>query len=169
MILSSRIIIQIILMECPNKISTGSIFNTTPKGPNSSTTLLHSGLEPKKISTKEVFHHSRWKLDWNNSKFDLLGITFSVNLKEMLELNYMKKLEDIRKIINKWSMRKLSPIGRLTIIKTLIIPKLNHLYLSKEISNAFWKEVLDSWIRLININKESKLVLSEHIWNNPHN
>ena len=217
----------------------------------------------KKFS-KEVFHHSRWKLDWNNSKFDLLGITFSVNLKEMLELNYTTKLEDIRKIINKWSMRKLSPIGRLTIIKTLIIPKLNHLiltlpnpkpeyikmfetemyhflwnskthrikkntiiqdyrygglkmidytdfisalksswirrlihsnaswvklleselkidiknlwlrgsdyilYLSKEITNAFWKEVLDNWIRLTNINKESKLVLSEHVWNNPH-
>jgi hypothetical protein len=83
----------------------------------------------KKFS-KEVFYHSRWKLDWNNPKYDLLGITFSVNLKEMLELNYMTKLENIRKIISKWSMRKLSPIGILTIIKTLIIPKLNHLILT---------------------------------------
>ena len=30
----------------------------------------------KKIS-KEVFHHTRWKLDWESLNFDLLGIKFS--------------------------------------------------------------------------------------------
>lgn len=83
----------------------------------------------KKFS-KDVFHHTRWKLDWNNTAFDLLGIKFSINLEEMSELNYSPKLSEINKIMNQWKHRKLTPIGRLRIIKSLIIPKLNHLILS---------------------------------------
>lgn len=44
----------------------------------------------------------------------------------MEELNYLPKLSEIRKLINQWKLRKLTPIGRITIIKTLITPKLNH-------------------------------------------
>lgn len=83
----------------------------------------------KKFS-KDVFHHSRWKLSWNNLNFELLGIKFSVKLDEMEELNYLPKLSEIRRLINQWKLRKLTPIGRITIIKTLIIPKLNHLILA---------------------------------------
>lgn len=50
----------------------------------------------KKFS-KETFHHSRWKLDWNNTNFDLLGIKFSVNLDDMINLNYNVKLDNIKK------------------------------------------------------------------------
>ena len=52
----------------------------------------------KKFS-KKVFHHSLWKLSWDNCIFDLLGIKFSVNLEEMEDLNYLPKLLEIRKII----------------------------------------------------------------------
>lgn len=82
----------------------------------------------KKFS--KVFHHSRWKLDWKNSTLDMLGIKFSVVLADMINLNYSPKITEIRKIINQWKMRKLSPLGRLTITKTLILTKLNHLILS---------------------------------------
>lgn len=30
------------------------------------------------LAVRNVFHHTRWKLNWNNSTFDLLGIKFSV-------------------------------------------------------------------------------------------
>lgn len=66
----------------------------------------------KKLS-KDVFHHTRWKLDWNNTAFDLLGIKFSINLEEMSELNYSPKLSEINKIMNQWKRKKLTPIGRL--------------------------------------------------------
>lgn len=55
----------------------------------------------KKIS-KDVFHHMRWKLTWNNTTFDLLGIKFSVNLHEMPELNYKSKLLEIEQTIKQW-------------------------------------------------------------------
>lgn len=48
----------------------------------------------------------------------------------MSQLNYILKLLEINKIMNQWKHRKLTPIGRLKIIKSLIIPKLNHLILS---------------------------------------
>ena len=93
----------------------------------------------KKFSN-EVLHHSRWKLSWDNCIFDLLGIKFSVNLEEIEDLNYLPKLLEIRKIINQWKLRKLTPIGRITVIKTLIIPKLNHLILTlPNPSNDFLK------------------------------
>ena len=83
----------------------------------------------KKFS-KEIFHHSRWKLNWSNTNFEMLGIKFSVNLREMIDINYDNKLLNIKKIIDQWKGRKLTPLGRLSIIKSLLIPKLNHLILT---------------------------------------
>lgn len=62
--------------------------------------------------------------------FDLLGIKFSVNLDEMMDLNYNNKMEQIVKLIKQWKNRKLTPLGKLSIIKTLFIPKMNHLILT---------------------------------------
>ena len=78
----------------------------------------------------EVFHHNRWKLDWNNSYFDILGVEFSINLTEMIDLNYNSKLVDMNKMLQQWEYRKLTPVGRLTVIKFLKIPKLNLVMLS---------------------------------------
>ena len=83
----------------------------------------------KKFS-KDVFHHSRWKLNWNKTNFEMLGIKFSVNLWEMTDINYSPKLSDIQKLIDQWKRRRLTPLGRLSIIKSLLIPKLNHLILT---------------------------------------
>lgn len=78
---------------------------------------------------KRCLSHTRWKLDQNNT-FYFLGGKFSVNLEDMIELNYTPKLADINMLINQWRCRKLTSIGRLEIIKSLILPKLNHLILS---------------------------------------
>ena len=50
----------------------------------------------KKFSN-EVFHHTRWKLDWNNRKFDLLRI----KLHEMIDLNYKTKLYEIKNYLSR--------------------------------------------------------------------
>lgn len=38
--------------------------------------------------SRDVFNHTRCKLDWNSKTFYFLEIKFSVNLEEMSELNY---------------------------------------------------------------------------------
>ena len=66
------------------------------------------------------------KLKWVTS-FKLLGIRFSVNLDEMLDLNFKVKLCEIEKLLCTYQKRKLSLKGKITVIKTLAIPKLIHL------------------------------------------
>ena len=57
-----------------------------------------------------------------------LGIQFSCNQKVVSSQNFQKKLDKIQKVINIWNMRGLSLFGRVTIVKTFLIPKL--LYVS---------------------------------------
>lgn len=78
----------------------------------------------------EVFHHSRWKLEWKNNTFDLLRIKFSINLTEMIDLNYKPIFQKIQNPLKQSKCRKLTPFGRLVVLKNLIIPKLNHLILT---------------------------------------
>ena len=68
-------------------------------------------------------------LIWTNT-FTLLGIHFDVDLSRINFLNYDKKLVKIKSIIKQWSKRSLTPLGRLSIIKTLLISQLNHLFIA---------------------------------------
>ena len=83
----------------------------------------------KKFSS-EVFHHSRWKLDWGATEFVLLGIHFSVDLDKIPDLNYNIQIPKITALIQQWERRALTPIGRVTVLKSLIVPKINHLIIS---------------------------------------
>ena len=52
-----------------------------------------------------------------------LVVIFSCNQKVISSQNFQEKLDKIQKVINIWNMRGLSLFGRLTIVKTLLIPK----------------------------------------------
>lgn len=91
--------------------------------------------------SSQVFHHTRWKLDWGSTEFDLLGIYFSVDLNKIVDINDDKQLPKIQALIQQCNRRILTPIGRVTVIKTLILPKLNHLFISLPNPN---KELLSS-------------------------
>lgn len=77
----------------------------------------------------QVFHHTRWKLNWGCTTFNLLGIEFCVELDKITELNYNIQLPKILSLIQQWNRRVLTPVGRVTVAKTLILPKLNHLFI----------------------------------------
>ena len=62
-------------------------------------------------------------LNWAKS-FTLLGIDFNVDKDIMTLENYNPKLHAIEKIIHCYKKRKLSLIGKVTVLKTLIVPKL---------------------------------------------
>ena len=83
----------------------------------------------KKFS-KEVDHHARWKLEWGCSTFNLLGIEFSVDLKQIVDLNYNIQVPKIKALIQHWKRRILTPIGRVTVVKSLLLPILNHLFIA---------------------------------------
>ena len=67
------------------------------------------------------------QLDWDTN-FRLLGIDFNNNLDNM-ETNFHQKIEIIDKLLNCWIYRTLTVYGKITVIKTLALPKLSHLAL----------------------------------------
>ena len=67
---------------------------------------------------------------WNPTSFNILGVDFTVDLKNITDINIEKKLIDMQREINKWSKRDLTPFGKVTVIKTLIISKIVHIFIS---------------------------------------
>ena len=100
----------------------------------------------KKYSTASI--KTRWKLCWGKTDFKLLGIIYQVNLDEFQNVNYKDKIQKIKSLIKLWKRRYLTPLGKITVIKTLLLPILNHLFISipnpsdtilKELNNMFYE------------------------------
>ena len=64
----------------------------------------------------------------NHGPFKALGIWYSYDQEEILKLNVDKRLKSMNTIINIWRSRNLSLKGKITIIKTLIIPQIHFLF-----------------------------------------
>lgn len=69
-------------------------------------------------------------LQWGRDHFMLLGIEFNVNLHKIPKLNFDKKLIKLKSLLKSWSRRKLTPIGKIHVIKSLLISQFNHLFIS---------------------------------------
>ena len=67
-------------------------------------------------------------LDWNQGSFKVLGVNFSCNVNDIWDLNYHEVLNKVENICKQWTKRKLSLIGRITIIKSLALAKFTHLF-----------------------------------------
>ena len=48
----------------------------------------------------------------------------------MININFKEKLENIVKMIKHWKKRYLTPLAKITVIKSLLLSKLNHLFIS---------------------------------------
>lgn len=81
----------------------------------------------KKCFTEKLCHEMNFY--WTTQS-KLLGIQFDVGLANIPKLNYNKKLVKIKEIINQWNKRHTTPIGRITLIKSLIISQMNLLFIS---------------------------------------
>ena len=98
-----------------------------------------SGLCINKDKTQVIWFGSRknsdvtlcneHKLSWVKGQFKILGITFSLNLQEMVKINYDGKIREIKSLLISWSKRVLTPYGKITVIKSLALAKLSHLFL----------------------------------------
>ena len=73
--------------------------------------------------------------------FKICGIKFSTDIQTIPHLNYNDKILEIRKTIHKWKKRKITPFGKILIIKSLIISKITHLFFNiPDPSEDFFKE-----------------------------
>ena len=69
-----------------------------------------------------------YKLDWSQGAFKILGVTFSVEVFDIWDLNTEQIYNSIESICKNWSKRKLTLFGRITIIKSLALAKFIHLF-----------------------------------------
>lgn len=82
----------------------------------------------KKYSSDSI--KTRWKLLWGATQFKLLGITFNVDLQKIIEVNYNDRITQMKNSLKVWCRRFLTPLGKITVVKTLILPKITHLLMS---------------------------------------
>ena len=73
-----------------------------------------------------------------NEPFDILGITFFVETQQIVEYNYRMKLDEVRKLLDSWSWRLLSIIGKIQVIKSLAISKFVHLFTTLPSPNGYF-------------------------------
>ena len=105
-----------------------------------------------KYSTATI--KTRWKLSWGKTNFKLLGINFHINLDEIQRINFTDKIQKIKSLIQLLKRRYLTPLGKITVIKTLSLPILNHLFISIPNPND-------------QITEEINDVLFEFLWKGP--
>ena len=72
----------------------------------------------------------RYKLDWNQGPFKILGVTFTAEVFDIWDFNSNSVLNKVENIIKQWARRKLTLFGRVTVIKSLALAKFIHLFLA---------------------------------------
>ena len=72
---------------------------------------------PENIVIHEV------NIEWNPEKFTVLRVEFTTvtDLKEITKVNIKKKIESIQRELYQWTKRNLTPIGKITVIRSLTV------------------------------------------------
>ena len=103
-------------------------------------------------------------IKWPIEPIKALGVFFTYDKKLLYEKNFKNKVDKMKKLVNIWSSRGLSIYGRVTIIKSLLIPKLIYVsslmptpsHIIKEVNQIIYKFLwkgTDKVTRLSAINK----------------
>ena len=102
----------------------------------------YSGLKPNIEKTQAIWIGDRigsrdvlcpqYNLNWSNSPFTTLGITFTPDLSNLDELNFIPKIDKIERDITQWSMRNLTSLGKITVVKTILLPKITNLFFLRQ-------------------------------------
>ena len=107
-------------------------------------------------------------MEWNPSSVKILGIWLPNDLKECIKINYDETFREIKALYNVWSKRLLTPLGRMAVLKSLILSKLVFLWLllpnpPNEIVNAIQTEIY----RFVGNRKNDRLS-RKHSYRNIH-
>lgn len=89
-------------------------------------------------------------LEWTKDSLASLGVVISGNNLDHYELNYNKRILNLKYLLNSWKCRKLSLKGKITVVNTLALPPLFYL------ASIIWVPE-----RVI---KEVKQIITDFIW-----
>ena len=114
--------------------------------------------------------YSRQKgFQWSSTHAKALGITFTTNRTNTLKLNLDPKIEEFKTCLKQWEHRKLTLLGKITVIKTFALPKLIYpLTVLQTPDTATIKTINDIMYKFLWDNKPAKIkreVLIKHYEN----
>ena len=90
----------------------------------------------------DIFFPER-KLKWTTNKVKALGTYFSTKAEEAWKQNFQEKIEKIRKLTENWSFRRLSLLGKVTVIKNLLASQLVYILTPLPTCHMAIKEIND--------------------------
>ena len=105
--------------------------------------LSLSPLTPPCESNNNLVNRLKWV-----DEIKILGIQFKQNINNITDDNLALKLASLENEIKQWKRRFLTPIGKITVIKSLLLSKLVHILMAlpnpsqeyiKKIENMFYK------------------------------
>lgn len=79
-------------------------------------------------STRQIC--KKYKLDWSQGPFKILGVTFTTEVYNIWDVNTNEIFAKIENLCKQWAKRKLTLLGRITVIKSLAMAKFIHLFLA---------------------------------------
>ena len=68
-------------------------------------------------------------MEWKPCKFKILGIWFTNDLKNCELLNFKDKFSEIKALYKTWLKRQITPLGRVAVLKSLILSKIIQLWI----------------------------------------
>ena len=57
-----------------------------------------------------------------------MGINFNTDLTKLIKENFTPKIQALEIMIKQWERRRLTPLGKITAIKVLMVPAFDHLF-----------------------------------------
>ena len=116
-------------------------------------------------STRSI--KTKWKLSWGEIQFKMLGITFHVNLRNMVNINSEPKIQSIKKQYSILEEKKVDAFWKNSPCKKYLVPTLTHLFSSlpsptkeyiKRISDNLYNFVWDGACNRIKKKKKTVLI-----------
>ena len=100
---------------------------------------------------------------WPANKVKALGVWFSTIKGESLTLNYEEKKEKICRLVDIWQFRRLTLLGKITVIKSLPALQLVYILFPLPLSHHNLKEIKDDFLKFLWDGKQDKVKRTEII------
>ena len=99
-------------------------------------------------------------ITWIDKPFRTLGIWFALDSSEMIRLNISEKINKMKDILNIWQSRSLTLKGKITVLKSLIIPQILQLAYVLPFNKILLKELDDLCFSFLWSKKTHKIAKS---------
>ena len=94
---------------------------------------------------------------WQRLKIKALGVWLSIEPDLTVKLNYDEKKEKVRNLLRNWQYRRLSLLGKITILKSLIASQLVHVLSPLQTSHQAMKELNEAFYHFLWDRKPDKI------------